>query len=50
MRDAFSPRLPYETLAHGREVFMHSGESQELAPNDPNTLQARLRRIARENQ
>jgi len=32
-----------------REVFMHSGESQEPMVNDPNTLEARLRRIAREN-
>jgi len=31
-----------------REVFMHGGESQEPV-NISNTLEARLRRIARDN-
>jgi len=32
-----------------REVFSHSGERQEPMVNNPNTLEARLWRIAREN-
>jgi hypothetical protein len=40
-----TPDVPFAP----RQVFMHSGESEEPVVNESNTLEARLRRIAREN-